>query len=70
MQDLEGDLGLVLGVDGEFADGLAEMSEGLAGERPTLPGLQNHQQPGVIGQAFEAEGGEMNQAGLRESFAR
>ena len=31
MQDLEGDLGLVLGVDGEFADGLAEMSERLAG---------------------------------------
>jgi len=25
-QDLEGDLGLVLGVDGEFADGIAEMS--------------------------------------------
>ena len=27
VQDLEGDLGLVLGVDGEFADGVAEMSE-------------------------------------------
>ena len=26
VQDLEGDLGLVLGVDGEFADGFAEMS--------------------------------------------
>jgi hypothetical protein len=26
VQDLEGDLGLVLGVDGEFADGIAEMS--------------------------------------------
>lgn len=26
VQDLEGDLGLVLGVDGEFADGVAEMS--------------------------------------------
>jgi hypothetical protein len=31
VQDLEGDLGLVLGVDGEFADGIAEMSERLAG---------------------------------------
>jgi len=31
VQDLEGDLGLVLGVDGEFADGLDEMSERLAG---------------------------------------
>jgi hypothetical protein len=31
VQDLEGDLGLVLGVDGEFTDGLAEMSERLAG---------------------------------------
>ena len=27
MQDLEGDLGLVLGIDGQFADGIAEMSE-------------------------------------------
>ena len=26
VQDLEGDLGLVLGVDGEFADRVAEMS--------------------------------------------
>jgi hypothetical protein len=31
VQDLEGDLGLVLGVDGEFADGIAEMSERLTG---------------------------------------
>jgi len=31
VQDLEGDLGLVLGVDGEFAEGFAEMSERLAG---------------------------------------
>ena len=29
MQDLEGDLGLVLGVDGEFADGAAEVCEWL-----------------------------------------
>jgi hypothetical protein len=27
VQDLEGDLGLVLGVDVEFAEGFAEMSE-------------------------------------------
>jgi hypothetical protein len=31
VQDLEGDLGLVLGIDGEFADGIAEMSERLTG---------------------------------------
>jgi hypothetical protein len=31
VQDLEGDLGLVFGVDGEFAEGFAEMSERLAG---------------------------------------
>ena len=70
MQDLEGDLGLILGVDGEFADGVAEMPEGLAGKRPTLPGLQNHQHPGVIRKAFEAESGEMNEARPRETLAR
>lgn len=31
VQDLEGGLGLVLGSDGEFADGLAEVAEGFFG---------------------------------------
>ena len=41
-----------------------------ATQSPPFFGLQNHQQAGVVGQAFEAESGEMNQTGLRESLAR